>query len=86
MIDEFLPIIVIVMIDWIVNFFSTIIFMSLLFLFRFESSPIDTILDKQTYVELFIFFINITIKNLILVNYLKMDSQMIPYDIQLLEA
>ena len=86
MIDDFLPIIMIVMIDWIVNFFSTIIFMSLLFLFRFESSPIDTILDKQTYVELFIFFINITIKNLILVNYLKMDSQMIPYDIQLLEA
>ena len=86
MIDDFLPIIMIVMIDWIVNFFSTIIFMSLLFLFRFESSPIDTILDKQTYVELFIFFINITIKNLFLVNYLKMDSQMIPYDIQLLEA
>lgn len=86
MIDDFLPIIMIVMIDWIVNFFSTIIFMSLSFLFRFESSPIDTILDKQTYVELFIFFINITIKNLILVNYLKMDSQMIPYDIQLLEA
>ena len=41
--DDFFPIFGIIIIDWLVNFMSTMVYFTLSFLFSFESSEIDTI-------------------------------------------
>ena len=79
--DDFVPIFIIIITDWMVNFVSTMVFMTFSFLFQFESSEVDTIQRNQTPIQLFIFILNITIKNLVIVGGIMFNSQFIAYDI-----
>ena len=83
--DDFFPIFIIIITDWLVNFMSTMVFLTISFLFSFEPSEVDTIQRNQTPIQLFIFILNITIKNLVIVGGIMANSQFIAYDIQLFE-
>lgn len=66
-IDEFLPVFAIVLIDWLVNFTSLVIMLSLAFLYKSDYSPNDQIEEQQGSVQIITFFFNMTLQNMIIV-------------------
>lgn len=84
-IDEFLPIFLIVLIDWLCNFLSMIIYMASCFLYNYGRTGTDRMEENKSEVQIYTFMFNMTLQNLVIMTWIKSSDQLMYYSLQDLE-